>query len=109
VHLAIFPEKFSVRVILRRCLVINACPAFLEKRRDNRDAELRPPLRQRRCRWSGNFFGQFEVFVVFGLAKICSRKKFGQTKQIAAPFLAASRMKSSARAKFFPDPGHIAF
>src|SRR5437773_538236 len=79
VHLAIFPEKFSVRVNNCGRVVINARPAFLEKRRDNRDAELARQFRQRRCRSSGNFFGQFEVFVVFGLAKILRAKKFRQT------------------------------
>src|SRR5262249_563557 len=40
VHLAIFAKKFSIRVDDRGGVVINAGHALLEKRRDNRDAEL---------------------------------------------------------------------
>src|SRR5205823_11161735 len=75
VHLAIFSEQFSVVVDDCRGVVIYACAPFLENRRDDYDAILPRDVSQCRCRSTGNFFGECEVFVIFRLAKILRPEK----------------------------------
>jgi hypothetical protein len=84
VHLAIFSEQFSVAVDDYRGVVIDARAAFLEERRDDHDAILPRDIAQCRCGSSGNFFSEFEVFVIFCLAEILRLEKFRQTNDLRA-------------------------
>ena len=43
-------------------------------------------LAQCGCRFSGNFFGQLKIFVIFGLAKVLRSKKFRQADDCRALF-----------------------
>jgi hypothetical protein len=56
--------------------VVNARGAFLEKGRDDDDAQLLRQLLKRFGRRAGNRLGQFEILVVFALAEVKRAKQF---------------------------------
>src|ERR1700730_314352 len=75
VHLSILAKEFSVRVDDGGAIMINAGAALLKQRCNDDDAELFREFFESRCRFSGNFFGQREVGVIFALAEILRSEK----------------------------------
>ena len=94
VHLAIFPEKFSVGVDDRGGVVINAGRAFFEKRRDDDDARVsRAILPNESVVGPGISSASAKYCVIFRLAKILRAETTPADKQSPRRCLAASRMK----------------
>ena len=86
VHLAIFAEQFPIGVDDRGGVVIQAGAPLLEERCDDYDLVLACNFAQSNCRFSGNFFGEGEVPVLFRLTKILGAKELRQANDLRALF-----------------------
>ncbi len=73
-HLAIDTEERTVGVNDGGSVVINTGGAPLEQRRDDDDTMLAREFLECVGAWAGNWLGEFEVFVIFALAKVLRTK-----------------------------------
>ena len=85
VHLAILAEIGAVGVDDRRCVVVNARRAPLEKRSNDHDVELLRQRLQLLSRRPGNRLGKIEIFVILNLAEIHRAKELLQAYDLRTP------------------------
>jgi hypothetical protein len=85
-HLAIEAEEGTVGIDDCGGVVINAGSALFEDGGDDDDPIFFGEFLKGLCGWAGDGFGEFEIFVIFGLAEVLGAEKFLGADDLCALF-----------------------
>jgi hypothetical protein len=85
-HLAIETEEGTVGIDDGCGVVVDARSALFEERGNNDDAIFSGEFLEGLGGWAGDRFGEFEIFVVFGLAEVLGAEKFLGADDLSALF-----------------------